>query len=308
MRTGATEIRCPTDIPEVDLAASVFIGGGIGVGKTDVVDWQQLFIHELLCDVDVFAINPRREKFSLDDPNALREQIEWEHKGLSRAHAISFWLPSGYSCPISIYELGAWSVSLKPIFVGIDPDYPNRDSIVAQLEVTRPNLFVVDNLPDLAGQIRRWRFGEFEPALPELRPIGDPAKLYLSGGISDSPDWQAKLSSMIDQTKITVVDPRRRDLDCAVLDSARLRDLARENHRKLLECGATCIWFPEESRSPASLFELGALSAMTEKVLFVGAHRKYFRARDVEIQTGLIGRRVDVLSSLEALAAHVNQL
>jgi hypothetical protein len=302
---GAVEIRCPQDITSGG-PHTVFIAGGIG-GNGNVANWQQEMIFGHLSDVDVTALNPRRENFPVGDPNALQEQVRWEHRGLSIAQSISFWLPAGYSCPITIYELGVWSMRAKPIFVGIDPLYPNRDSLISQMAIARPNLAIVDNLTALSEQVRQWRAGSARLDVPQPRPAWNPKSVYLSGGISGCPDWQKTISDTLNGSNITIVDPRNRDVNAANLSSSDLRALATQNHTTLLGCEAFCVWFPEESTSPASLFELGALASMLERPLFVGAHPRYFRSRDVTIQTGLVRPEVRVVDSLDALAAQVSR-
>ncbi len=304
-QTGALEVRCPQEVDPLSLDNSVFIAGGIGVGLNNVADWQQQMIHELLADVDVTALNPRRENFPADDPNALLEQIKWEHHALRAAQSVLFWLPAGYSCPITVYELGVWSMRAKPIFVGIDPDYPNRDSLVAQLAVARPNLKVVTNLKDLAQEVREWRVGTARIDLPKPPPAFYPKRVYLNGGISRFPQWQRDLSDSLANENIVIVDPRQRRVDRTKLSGGEVRELARTNHKKLLESEAFCIWFPEESKSPASLYELGVLASMPERPLFVGADPNYFRLRDVVIQTSLVRPEVKVVTSLSDLAEQV---
>ena len=301
------EIPCPLEArPELFDKPSVFIAGGIG-GVGDVENWQQRMIHQMLADTDIIALNPRRENFPVADPEALEVQVTWEHNALKIAQSISFWLPAAYSCPVTVYELGTWSMRAKPIFVGIDPDYPNRDSLVSQLSVTRPNLRVHSSLEKLASDVKAWvnRSGRLD--LPNPRPSFDPKSVYLSGGINNCPDWQAEISSSLSRSSIVVVNPRAGSLDAAKITSAKLRELAAANHRKLLNCESFCVWVHEESSSPASLFELGAIASMLERPLFVGAHPNYFRAKDVVLQTGLVRPEVKVVDSLQDLAGQVNE-
>ncbi len=52
----------------------------------------------------------------------------WEHDHLRRAKAIMFWFPSETLCPITLYELGAWTILARQtgtkLFVGADPTTP----------------------------------------------------------------------------------------------------------------------------------------------------------------------------------------
>ena len=57
---------------------------------------------------------------------------------------------------IVLYELGAWSMTMKPIFVGVDPEYIRRADVEVQTGLARPEVLVVHSLEALAGQIREW--------------------------------------------------------------------------------------------------------------------------------------------------------
>lgn len=102
---------------------SIFLAGGI----TDCPDWQKDVV-DLLQDVPLVILNPRRAHFFSDDATA-REQITWEHTFLRKATAISFWFPEETLCPITLYELGAWSMTSKKLFLGAHPHYQRRQDL-----------------------------------------------------------------------------------------------------------------------------------------------------------------------------------
>lgn len=126
---------------------SVFLAGGI----TGCPDWQQ-DMRRLLRDADLILLNPRRANFPIGDPDAAQEQIAWEHNHLREASAILFWFPCETLCPIVLYELGAWSMANKPIFVGVHPDYSRRRDVEIQTRLARPEVEIVYSLEDLARQ------------------------------------------------------------------------------------------------------------------------------------------------------------
>ena len=128
---------------------TVFLAGGI----TNCPDWQQE-MRKLLHDSDLILFNPRRAEFPIEDPNAAQEQIAWEYDHLRSADAILFWFPCETLCPIVLYELGAWTVSGKPIFVGVHPDYARRKDVEIQTQLVRPEVEVVYSLVDLAEQVK----------------------------------------------------------------------------------------------------------------------------------------------------------
>jgi hypothetical protein len=130
---------------------SLFLAGGI----TGCPDWQQELV-QLLRDTDLILLNPRRANFPMADPTAASQQIAWEHRHLRLADAISFWFCAEAMQPITLYELGAWSMTDKPLFVGVHPDYVRRQDVEIQTKLARPDVQIVYALPDLAGQIKRF--------------------------------------------------------------------------------------------------------------------------------------------------------
>ena len=127
---------------------TIFLAGGI----TSCPDWQQE-MRLLLQDTDLILFNPRRKDFPIGDPNAASEQIAWEHAHLRMADAILFWFPYETICPIVLYELGAWSMTAKPIFVGVHPDYQRRQDVEIQTQFVRPEVEACYSLESLAQQV-----------------------------------------------------------------------------------------------------------------------------------------------------------
>ena len=130
----------------------LFLAGGI----TGCPDWQQE-LRALLDNTSLTLLNPRRANFPIHDPSAALSQITWEHRHLRHADAISFWFPKETLCPIVLYELGAWSMTDKPIFVGVHPEYKRRQDVEIQTRLVRPDIVIVYSLNDLASEIRKWR-------------------------------------------------------------------------------------------------------------------------------------------------------
>ena len=143
-------IEAPLDY--TNLPNSLFLAGGI----TDCPDWQQEMV-ELLSDTDLTILNPRRANFPIYDPNAALEQIAWEHNALRDVGSISFWFPKETICPIVLYELGAWSMTSKPIFVGVHPEYKRRQDVEIQTRLVRPGIEIVLSLTELADQVVNYR-------------------------------------------------------------------------------------------------------------------------------------------------------
>ena len=142
-------VQCPAEADPRDFERSVFLAGGI----SNCPDWQTQLL-ELLRDTDWLVLNPRREDFDSSDTGISEAQIEWEHRHLRLADAIAFWFPPQTLCPITLYELGAWSMTDKPLLIGVDPQYKRRVDVVTQTQLTRPDVRVADSLEGLAEQLR----------------------------------------------------------------------------------------------------------------------------------------------------------
>lgn len=123
----------------------LFLAGGI----TGCPDWQSK-VRPMLKHWDL--LNPRRKNFPIEDPSAAEQQITWEYNHLRKAKAILFWFPCETLCPIVLYELGAWAMTAKPIFVGTHPEYKRRQDVVIQLWLQRPGILIVHSLEELAAQ------------------------------------------------------------------------------------------------------------------------------------------------------------
>lgn len=123
-------------------------------GITGCPDWQHT-LGKLLENSSLVLLNPRRASFQ-PGPNAAQEQIVWEYTHLRKATAISFWFPEEAPCPIALYELGAWSMTKKPLFVGVHPGYQRHLDVQVQTALARPDVQVVESLEDLASQIGAW--------------------------------------------------------------------------------------------------------------------------------------------------------
>jgi len=136
---------------EVVHGFSLFLAGGI----TGCPDWQKELVKKLE-KLDITIFNPRRKKFPIDNPSESLKQIRWEHEHLRKASAISFWFPCETICPIVLYELGAWSMMDKKLFVGVHPDYSRKQDVEIQTKFVRPDIKIVYDIPALAAQITKW--------------------------------------------------------------------------------------------------------------------------------------------------------
>lgn len=148
----STVIEAPERVGFKEGTTLIFLAGGI----TNCPDWQQEMIQLLLERADLILLNPRRVEFPIHDPEAAEEQIKWEHDHLRLAHAVLFWFPWQTLCPIVLYELGAWSMTDKPLFIGVHPDYARHRDVEIQTDLARPDVEIVYSLDELAKKVIDW--------------------------------------------------------------------------------------------------------------------------------------------------------
>jgi hypothetical protein len=163
--------EAPTEdisFPAYGANKSLFIAGGI----TGCRDWQTEFANRFRhLDLDVF--NPRRDDYP-DDPEAVYEQIAWEHRWLKYADAISFWFAEETVQPITLLELGRWlgpcdaAIELGPqgglklqqkykrLFIGIHPNYSRKQDVEIQVNLERQDWPIHNSLDTLAEQVEKW--------------------------------------------------------------------------------------------------------------------------------------------------------
>ncbi len=143
-------VECPHT---AETSPSLFLAGGI----TGCPNWQAIVVEQLK-ETPLTLFNPRRQQFPIDDPTASTFQIRWEYDHLRKADAILFWFPCETLCPIVLYELGAWSMTSKPLFVGVHPQYQRRQDVQIQTALVCPDVEIVHSLEDLVSQVRHWLY------------------------------------------------------------------------------------------------------------------------------------------------------
>ena len=145
-------VECPTEYD--GQGPALFLAGGI----TGCPNWQS-DVRRLLDGANWTLLNPRRSTdFDWAEEDASRQQIDWEFRHLRKADAILFWFPAETICPIALYELGAWSMTTKPLYVGTHPDYPRRRDVEIQTALARPEIQIHDDLHKLVRATYDWNF------------------------------------------------------------------------------------------------------------------------------------------------------
>lgn len=125
-------------------------------------------------------------------------------------------------------------------------------------------------------------------ALEEYYPYdhGYPPSVFLAGGITGCPDWQAEVTELLADTDFAVINPRRANFPIDDLSAARAQ--IEWEWRHLHKANRILFWFPNSPTSvcPIALYELGAWS-MADKRIAIGCEPGYSRTEDVVIQTEL---------------------
>lgn len=142
---------------------TLFLAGGI----TNCPEWQDEVI-EKLQDIEAYVFNPRRKNFPINDPDAAKEQIEWEFNALERCDIFTMWFSAGPSDqPICMYELGRnvamhtmSPCSAKTVIVGVEPGYRREQDVKIQLELVNAVLEVSNSLDahiaNIKNVVRIW--------------------------------------------------------------------------------------------------------------------------------------------------------
>lgn len=139
---------------------------------------------------------------------------------------------------------------------------------------------------------------EFVPSLKNV-------SVFLGGGITSCPNWQADMISRLgDVDGLTLVNPRRSSFD--VTDPTATPFQIDWEYRHLHKVDAIMFWFPCETLCPITLFELGAAAARGDRI-FVGCHPEYARRIDVQHQLAHSRPDVHVWMSLDGIELDIRR-
>jgi hypothetical protein len=173
----------------------------------------------------------------------------------------------------------------------------------------------------LSLEHREERTVEYVEALNEINVDVHPRPyVFLGGGITDCPDWQAEIRSLLeDVPQGTLINPRRANF---VVDSeSASAQIPWEFHKIWEKTDIFTAWFCRETVDPIVLFELGSALGRHRVAQEIHAHRfsfaalvvggdaDYSRRIDVEVQCALaLGMEVGstpLHTTLEEHACHI---
>lgn len=123
------------------------------------------------------------------------------------------------------------------------------------------------------------------------------SSVFIAGGISDCPNWQAEMISIIDTDRYDVVNPRRDGGFDKIGSTAEAQ--IRWEFLALSHIESCVFWFPKETLCPITLFELGKMLEKARKDsiirLAIGWHPEYARAFDLSMQIELVGMKKQII-------------
>ncbi|HLL68791.1 MAG TPA: nucleoside 2-deoxyribosyltransferase domain-containing protein [Micromonosporaceae bacterium] len=136
---------------------------------------------------------------------------------------------------------------------------------------------------------------------------GGRTAVFLAGGITNCPDWQAEARASLADLPIAILSPRRARFPIRDPDAAAGQVAWEFEH--LRRADTVLFWFPAsgEAVQPIALYELGAHAA-TGKPMTVGADPGYLRRDDVVLQLGHVRPELQVYASLSDTVAAMRHL
>ena len=128
-----------------------------------------------------------------------------------------------------------------------------------------------------------------------MATMSDNIKLFLGGGISNCPDWQAEMiEHFINSAHVTIYNPRREDFS----PDNEEQQICWE-FDKLSKADMLVFWFPKETVCPITLYELGKWGNSTKTPMVIGIEEEYTRKRDIIIQTELARPEIQIATDFD---------
>ena len=132
-------------------------------------------------------------------------------------------------------------------------------------------------------------------------------KVFLAGGITNCPDWQAEIIEKLkDEEGLILYNPRRANFPMD--DPTAVDKQISWEYDKLKDADVIIFWFSRGSLNPIVLYELGMWgNSRPEKKIVIGCDPKYERIQDVEIQSRLAGN-TQIHYTLDSMVDEVKKI
>jgi hypothetical protein len=129
-------------------------------------------------------------------------------------------------------------------------------------------------------------------------------KLFLAGGVTNCPDWQAELIDLIkDYKNLVVYNPRRANFPINVPKAAEEQITWEFEH--LRDADIIIFWFSKGSLNPIVLYELGRWGNCGNKPIIIGVDPEYERITDVLYQTNLSRQNVVFVNTIKDMSDEI---
>ena len=138
-------------------------------------------------------------------------------------------------------------------------------------------------------------------AAPQQPDHSSKPSVFLAGGISHRPNWQAQAIQLLADFEGVIFNPRLAEWPDDNEEIQR-QTVWERNYLGLADLRA--FWFPPETDCPITLLELG-FSLGAKLPIVVGCDPAYSRKLDVEIQTRLSRPEIQIADSVAELATNV---
>jgi hypothetical protein len=123
--------------------------------------------------------------------------------------------------------------------------------------------------------------------------------LFLAGGITNCPNWQATAIEKLKDFKVIIFNPRRDNFP--IEDQQAAEQQIKWEFDYLAKADMVLFWFAKGSDNPIVLFEYGRHGINPERPVYVGTDLGYSRRRDVIIQTKLAHKQYHIHGDLNEL-------
>lgn len=151
------EVKALENIKNRNKSITIFLAGGCGA-----TNWRQKVIDDIIKDIeftstlkpikkDILLINPLQDNYE----ELYEEQTFWEFENLNKCDILVFWFTPDTLNPTSLYELGRYGAAFpdKLLTVGIAPGYEKKDMIIKQLELSRRDVKITEDINDMSLNI-----------------------------------------------------------------------------------------------------------------------------------------------------------
>jgi hypothetical protein len=132
-------------------------------------------------------------------------------------------------------------------------------------------------------------------------------KLFIAGGITNCPDWQADLIEEIKAfPNLVVYNPRRTNFPMNDPNASEAQIAWEYEH--LRDADIIIFWFSRGSLNPIVLYELGRWGNSSDKKIVIGLDPEYERKKDVMVQTLLSRPDTIFVSTIKEMSDEIYKL